>query len=118
MNFEDIKDPLGWEVGKHGIEIEFSKNNRDYAATFLPDVIEEENWDQVTALRYLVEKAGYRQGYENVKDLIKVRTYESQKEKMDYPEYLAWKKEQGQEVPRISPLITNKEKMTPNTVYD
>ena len=38
VNFTDIKDPLGWEVGKHGIEIDFTVHGREYSGTFLPEV--------------------------------------------------------------------------------
>ena len=38
VNFTDIEDPLEWEVGRHGIEIEFEVNGRHYSGTFLPEV--------------------------------------------------------------------------------
>ena len=38
VNFTEIKDPLKWEVGKHGIEIDFTVNGREYGSTFLPEV--------------------------------------------------------------------------------
>ena len=82
--FTDISDPLAWEVGKHGIEIDFEVNGRDYGSTFLPEVAEEQGWDQVTTLEYLVDKAGYSKGFKSVKSLIKARTYESIKYKMSY----------------------------------
>ena len=41
VNFTDINDPLEWEVGKHGIEIDFSHNGRKYSGTFLPEVASE-----------------------------------------------------------------------------
>ena len=36
VNFTDIDNPLGWEVGKHGIEIEFTAGGRKYRGTYLP----------------------------------------------------------------------------------
>jgi len=39
-SFEKIDDPLDWEVGKHGIEIEF-KDGKTYRGTFLPNVAPE-----------------------------------------------------------------------------
>lgn len=45
VNFTDIKNPLEWEVGKHGIEIEFEANGRPYSGTFLPEVAPEQGWD-------------------------------------------------------------------------
>jgi len=40
-NFEQIKDPLDWIVGTHGIEIEFTKDGRVYRGTYLPNVASE-----------------------------------------------------------------------------
>ena len=47
VNFTPIDDPLNWEVGKHGIEIEFKapSGTREYSGTFLPEVAHEEGWD-------------------------------------------------------------------------
>jgi uncharacterized protein (TIGR00296 family) len=38
VNFTPIDDPLKWEVGRHGIEIEFKHGTREYIGTFLPEV--------------------------------------------------------------------------------
>ena len=58
-SFEHAKNALDWEVGKHGIMIDFDVDDESYGATFLPEVAEEEGWDQLTTLKYLVHKAGY-----------------------------------------------------------
>lgn len=86
-NFTDIDDPFDWEVGKHGIEIEITFKGKHYSATFLPEVAEEEGWDQATTLEYLLEKAEWP--YENQKaiPMIKAKTYESLKYKLDYADY-------------------------------
>ena len=42
--FEKIEDPLNWEVGTHGIEIEFAASkgsSKVYRGTFLPNVAPE-----------------------------------------------------------------------------
>jgi len=36
VNFQENKKALDWQVGRHGIEIFFAQNNRNYSATFLP----------------------------------------------------------------------------------
>ncbi len=43
VNFTPIDDPFAWEVGKHGVEIEFTSphGSRVYSSTFLPDVASE-----------------------------------------------------------------------------
>ena len=63
--FEPIQDPLDWEVGKHGIEVEFNgpegsnDQDRTYRGTFLPNVAPEQGWDVKTTLEALCRKAGY-----------------------------------------------------------
>ena len=77
-SFTPIEDPLGWEVGKHGIEVEFKdgSSNKVYRGTFLPNVASEQGWDQVTTLEHLVAKAGWKGGFQAVKDkFILIRTY-------------------------------------------
>ena len=37
--FEKGKDPYDWEIGTHGIIIEFNENEKDYRGTYLPNVI-------------------------------------------------------------------------------
>lgn len=85
--FEDCKDALDWEVGKHGIEIDFEHNNRDFGATFLPEVAAEENWDQKTTLKYLVHKAGYRGNLEVILSKMKAKRYQSIKTHLSFEEY-------------------------------
>jgi AMMECR1 domain-containing protein len=68
--FEDVESPIDWEVGIHGIEIFFTYNSnknyfnlfidREYSGTFLPEVAEEEEWDQKKTLQYLIQKAGVK----------------------------------------------------------
>jgi len=77
QNFEKIKDPFDWEVGKHGIQIKFIANGRPYSATFLPEVALEQKWDQKTTINQLLRKAGYKGTYESVKDSIVAERYQS-----------------------------------------
>ncbi|TNV75584.1 hypothetical protein FGO68_gene11976 [Halteria grandinella] len=62
--FEQIAHPLDWEVGKHGIEIEFSgeDDGETYRGTYLPQVAKEQGWDQRSTLESLLKKAGYYGG--------------------------------------------------------
>lgn len=96
-NFQEINDPLGWTVGVHGIEIELRVQGRNYSGTFLPEVAPEQGWDQPTTLVYLFRKAGYKPKNPNrspieiineVRQGLKVTTYESSKLTMSYDEYL------------------------------
>lgn len=101
-NFTPIQDPLGWEVGRHGIEIEFRMAGRNYSGTFLPEVASEQGWDQATTLVYLFKKAGYKPSNPNrpsedivreVRPNLKVKTYESSKLSMSYAEFLQYIRE-------------------------
>lgn len=58
-SFEKVCDPLDWVVGKHGIIIDFEVDGESFSATYLPEVAQEQGWDQKTTLKYLVSKAGY-----------------------------------------------------------
>ena len=88
VNFEKANNALDWEVGKHGIDIDFEDDNGvDYSATFLPEVAEEEGWDQRTTLKYLVRKAGYRGSLDKVLSKIKCKRYQSIKKTISYNEY-------------------------------
>ena len=88
VKFEKVKNPMDWIVGTHGIDIEFDDNNGiNYSATFLPEVAEEEGWDQRTTLKYLVKKAGYKGSLDKILSGIKLKRYQSIKKTISYDEY-------------------------------
>ena len=88
VQFEKAKDPMDWVVGTHGIDIEFEDDKgEEYSATFLPEVAEEEKWDQRTTLKYLVRKAGYMGSLDKVLGNMKVTRYQSLKKTISYDEY-------------------------------
>ena len=88
VEFEKAKNPIDWVVGTHGIEINFNdKNGKNYHATFLPEVAEEEGWDQKTTLQYLIQKAGYFGSLESIYNNIEVERYQSIKKTISYDEY-------------------------------
>ncbi len=41
VNFEENLKAFEWEVGKHGIIINFNDKGKDYDGTFLPEVAKE-----------------------------------------------------------------------------
>jgi uncharacterized protein (TIGR00296 family) len=57
-NFEKANDYLDWEVGKHGIEIDFEVSGNAYRGTYLPEVASEQQWDNITTMKSLVRKGG------------------------------------------------------------
>jgi uncharacterized protein (TIGR00296 family) len=88
VQFEKAKSPIDWVVGTHGIDIDFKdQKGNSYSATFLPEVAEEEGWDQKTTLQFLIRKAGYRGSLESVYDNIEVTRYQSIKKTISYDEY-------------------------------
>ncbi|KAI5951712.1 hypothetical protein KGF54_004787 [Candida jiufengensis] len=58
-NFKPIKNQLDWEIGKNGLKVSFNLNHEHYSGTFLPSVAEDEKWDKLTTLYYLLRKADY-----------------------------------------------------------
>lgn len=88
VKFEKAKNCYDWEVGTHGIDIDFTAKGRHFSATFLPEVAEEEKWDQKTTLRYLIQKAGYYGKLEDIEDKIECERYQSYKFFLTYQEYM------------------------------
>ena len=92
-NFEPAKTPIDWEIGKHGIQIEFKgKNNNEYGGTYLPEVMSEQKWDHDMTLNSLVKKAGYKGKLEDVYESLKVVRYQSQKCSITFEEYKEMRK--------------------------
>ena len=92
VQFEKAKSPIDWVVGTHGIDIDFKdQKGNSYSATFLPEVAEEEGWDQKTTLQFLIRKAGYRGSLESVFDNIEVTRYQSIKKTISFDEYKTMK---------------------------
>ncbi|KAK8885114.1 hypothetical protein M9Y10_044243 [Tritrichomonas musculus] len=85
--FEDAKDALDWEVGKHGIRLFID----GHSATFLPEVAEEEHWTKEETLKELAMKAGFWSNYDKAAmDRSRVERYQSSKCKATYDEYKAF----------------------------
>ena len=78
QHFEVIDDPLGWEVGTHGIEIEFlgpDDDERRYRGTYLPHVASEQGWDQRATMDSLLKKAGFYGGRLEEVRFVLIRRY-------------------------------------------
>lgn len=91
-DFEACAEPLGWELGVHGIKISFYERHRRYSATYLPDVAVEQGWTKEETLESLIRKAGFsgRKTWKDVGELQVVR-YQGRKESVEYEEYREWK---------------------------
>ena len=88
VNFEQAKNPYDWEIGKHGIDIKFEDEEGEFhSATYLPEVAEEQGWDQKTTLKHLIRKARYFYDIENIENNIQTERYQSIKKTISYNEY-------------------------------
>ncbi|XP_032886700.1 AMME syndrome candidate gene 1 protein isoform X1 [Amblyraja radiata] len=90
-NFEDVGDYLDWEVGVHGIRIEFiNEKGSKRTATYLPEVAKEQGWDHIQTIDSLLRKGGYKAPISNdFRKTIKLTRYHSEKMTLSYSEYLA-----------------------------
>ncbi|XP_071734660.1 uncharacterized protein At2g38710-like isoform X2 [Rutidosis leptorrhynchoides] len=92
-NYEDAANYLDWEVGKHGIIIEFvdpdNKTRRN--ATYLPDVAAQEGWTKIEAIDSLMRKAGFNGTItESVRKRIQLTRYQSTLFTMHYGDYVSY----------------------------
>lgn len=90
INFESGKHYLDWEVGVHGITIEFNDNHKKLLrATYLPEVAFEQGWSKEEAIRSLMKKAGLKSSItQEIVDTISLTRYNSQKYSVTYREYI------------------------------
>uniref|UniRef100_A0AC35TYA2 AMMECR1 domain-containing protein n=1 Tax=Rhabditophanes sp. KR3021 TaxID=114890 RepID=A0AC35TYA2_9BILA len=91
VKFEQAKDCFDWEVGKHGIRIEFTKrgDRNQYDGVFLPEVMPEQGWDKETTLKHLVRKAGYDGPVnDELFELIRLERFQSVKMTKSYQDYV------------------------------
>uniref|UniRef100_A0A8C4X8I5 AMMECR1 like n=1 Tax=Erpetoichthys calabaricus TaxID=27687 RepID=A0A8C4X8I5_ERPCA len=90
-NFEDAIDYLDWEVGEHGIRIEFvNEKGIKRTATYLPEVAKEQGWDQVQTIDSLLRKGGFKAAITNeFRKTIKLTRYRSEKMTISYSEYIS-----------------------------
>ncbi|EGW07516.1 AMME syndrome candidate gene 1 protein-like [Cricetulus griseus] len=90
-DFEDICDDLDWELGVHGIRIEFINEEASRCtATYLPEVAKEQGWDRTQTIDSLPRKGGYKALVTNeYRKTVKLTRYRREKMTLSYAEYLA-----------------------------
>jgi uncharacterized protein (TIGR00296 family) len=88
-HFEDSKDYLDWEVGVHGIRIEFyTEKGSRRTATYLPEVAPEQGWDQIQTIDSLLRKGGFKGSItQETRRSIRLTRYQSEKMTVSYQEY-------------------------------
>eukprot|EP01147_Barroeca_monosierra_P006144 gene6144-9193_t len=88
-NFEHASNAFEWEIGTHGIWIEFANEaGRKRTATFLPEVMPEQGWTKSETLHALLRKGGYRSPItDDFLCQIKLTRYQSEKVSLTYDEW-------------------------------
>ncbi|EFN76081.1 AMMECR1-like protein [Harpegnathos saltator] len=89
-HFEDGVDYLDWEIGVHGIRIEFhNEKGNKRTATYLPDVATEQGWDQIQTIDSLLHKGGYKGLVTpDIRRSLKLTRYQSEKVTVSYQDYM------------------------------
>lgn len=89
VQYEECDDCFDWEVGKHGIFINFLADSNNYNATYLPEVASAQGWTQQEAIESLVRKAGYRKKLsDEFLAGVKCTKYQSSKQDLTYARYV------------------------------
>ncbi|ORX69046.1 AMME syndrome candidate gene 1 protein [Linderina pennispora] len=89
-DFEEADDYLDWEIGKHGVWVEFRMpNGRRQTATFLPEIAEEQGWSKEKTVDQLLRKGGYEWTItREMRESVKLTRYQSKKAKLLYTDYI------------------------------
>jgi len=88
-HFEDGHNFTDWEIGIHGIRIEFqTEKGSKRTATYLPEVAPEQGWDRIQTIDSLLRKGGFKGVITNdVRLSIRLTRYQSEKITVSYQEY-------------------------------
>ncbi|KAF6768039.1 hypothetical protein AHF37_10044 [Paragonimus kellicotti] len=90
LHFEEGKNYQDWQIGVHGIRIEFA-NEKGYhrTATYLPEVAHKQGWTHLETIDSLLRKGGYRGPInEALRQSIRLTRYRSDKLSVPASEYL------------------------------
>ncbi|EME30956.1 AMMECR1 family [Galdieria sulphuraria] len=88
-NFLTGSDVYDWQVGVHGVIIDFLDKGSAYSATYLPEVCLEQGWTKEQCISSLIRKSGYRNTIsESLLKTIRLTRYSSKKYSLSYSEYL------------------------------
>ncbi|RVW33537.1 Uncharacterized protein CK203_095904 [Vitis vinifera] len=104
-DYETGLNYLDWEIGKHGIIIEFTDPdyNTRRSATYLPEVAAHEGWTKMEAIDSLMRKAGYNGTItETQRKRIRLTRYQSTLFTMHYSEYASYVKTTRGAAPTIA----------------
>ncbi|XP_008786320.1 uncharacterized protein At2g38710 [Phoenix dactylifera] len=94
-DYESALHYLDWEIGKHGLIIEFTDPdyNTRRSATYLPEVAAHEGWAKTETIDSLMRKAGYNGVItESLRRRLRVTRYQSTLYTMHYSDYASYVK--------------------------
>lgn len=89
-NFEVCSSITDWQIGFHGIRIEFvNERGSQRSATYLPEVAREQGWNHLQTIDSLLRKAGYRAPITaQCRKNVRVTRYRSEKLTLHYKDYV------------------------------
>ncbi|KAI8322241.1 AMMECR1-domain-containing protein [Martensiomyces pterosporus] len=89
-DFEEAEDYLDWDIGTHGVWIEFRMpGGRRKTATFLPEIAKEQGWSKRETIDHLLRKGGYELTItESMRESIQLTRYQSKKAHLSYDDYV------------------------------
>lgn len=89
-NFEVADNYLDWEIGTHGIWIEFIQTNgKKETATYLPEVMKNQGWTKEEAIKSLLRKGGFYGPVTKQYCIISITLTRYQSQKLEQP-YKGW----------------------------
>lgn len=88
-SYEHAANYLDWEIGKHGMIIEFTgPDNTRRVGTYLPEVAAEQGWTKTEAIDSLMRKSGYMGRItESLRKGVSIIRYQSSVYSMHYNDY-------------------------------
>lgn len=93
-DYEPAANYLDWEVGKHGMIMEFNDpDTTRRSATYLPEVAAQEGWTKTETIDSLMRKSGYMGPItESLRKRVRITRYQSTLYTMDYNDYVTFVK--------------------------
>uniref|UniRef100_A0A7S0AYP0 AMMECR1 domain-containing protein n=1 Tax=Minutocellus polymorphus TaxID=265543 RepID=A0A7S0AYP0_9STRA len=89
VNYEECSHVHDWVIGVHGIIIAFRYGSADYSATYLPEVAQEQGWNQEEAVLCLIRKSGfYGEICSNLLCRVQCTRYQSSKRRLTWSDYV------------------------------
>jgi uncharacterized protein (TIGR00296 family) len=111
-HFEPCSSYSDWDIGLHGIRIEFlNERGAKRSATYLPEVAHEQGWNHIQTLDSLLRKGGYRAPItSDMRKSVQVTRYRSEKLTLHYNDYVQSKTTTTTTYSCTTTIVTNRPK--------